>query len=143
MNGQEGLEFRWHPSARVFDGTGREYRKVSEGVNLPPERPSGQALALGIAAGGFRIGGGDAVPDGFETLTGGSSGMPRRIRRSAESWIASFAVNAALFEIGPGIGIGSAVRVAVLGRLVHSLALYAAVEAVHLGGVASAGRSAT
>ena len=127
MNKQGNLGFRWHPEARVFDGAGREYFEVSQGVSLPPERPSGRALALGIAAGAFRIGGGAAVPDGFETLTGGSSGVPRRIRRSAASWIASFAVNAGLFGIGPGV------RVAVLGRLVHSLALYGAVEGVHLG----------
>ena len=127
MNKQGNLGFRWHPKARVFDGAGREYFEVSQGVSLPPERPSGRALALGIAAGAFRIGGGAAVPDGFETLTGGSSGVPRRIRRSAASWIASFAVNAGLFGIGPGV------RVAVLGRLVHSLALYGAVEGVHLG----------
>lgn len=63
----------------------------------------------------------------FETLTGGSSGAPRRIRRTQASWMASFAVNAALFGIGPGV------RVAVLGRLVHSLALYGAIEALHLG----------
>jgi long-chain acyl-CoA synthetase len=63
----------------------------------------------------------------FETLTGGSSGAPRRIRRSQASWIASFAVNAGLFGIGPGL------KVAVLGRLVHSLALYGAVEALYLG----------
>ena len=127
MNGQGGLGFRWHPSARVFDGAGREYLRLAEGLALPPERPSGQALALALAAGGFRIGGGDALPDGFETLTGGSSGAPRRIRRSKASWIASFTVNARLFGIGPEV------RVAVLGRLVHSLALYGAVEAVHLG----------
>ena len=127
MNKQGNLGFRWHPEARVFDGAGREYFEVSQGVSLPPERPSGRALALGIAAGAFRIGGGAAVPDGFETLTGGSSGVPRRISRSAASWIASFAVNAGLFGIGP------TVRVAVLGRLVHSLALYGAVEGVHLG----------
>ena len=44
-----------------------------------------------------------------------------------ESWTRSFAVNSGLFGIGPGC------RVAVLGDLVHSLALYGALEAVHLG----------
>jgi long-chain acyl-CoA synthetase len=43
------------------------------------------------------------------------------------SWTASFAVNAQAFDIGPGC------RVAVLGGLVQSLALYGALEAVHLG----------
>ncbi len=67
-----------------------------------------------------------AVPM-FETLTSGSSGTPRRIRRTHGSWLASFAVNAGLFGIGPGVGV------AVLGGLVQSLALYGAVEGVHLG----------
>jgi long-chain acyl-CoA synthetase len=63
----------------------------------------------------------------FETLTSGSSGAPRRIRRSTASWTRSFAVNAGLFGTGPGL------RVAVLGRMTQSLALYGAMEAVHLG----------
>jgi len=63
----------------------------------------------------------------FETLTSGSTGTPRHIRRTQASWIASFNVNARLFGIGPGA------RVAVLGRLVHSVALYGAMEAMHLG----------
>jgi long-chain acyl-CoA synthetase len=63
----------------------------------------------------------------FETLTSGSSGAPRRIRRTQRSWIDSFAVNARLFDIGPGVAV------AVLGRLEHSLALYGALEALHLG----------
>jgi len=63
----------------------------------------------------------------FETLTGGSTGTPRRIRRSQTSWTASFVVNAGLFGIGPGMGT------AVLGHLGHSLALYGALESLHLG----------
>ncbi|WP_054007638.1 AMP-binding protein [Cypionkella psychrotolerans] len=86
--------------------------------------------ALAVPGRAFRIGGAGALPVGegvFETLTSGSSGQPRRILRSMESWIASFAMNAGLFGIGPGI------RVAVLGDLVHSLALYGALEGLHLG----------
>jgi long-chain acyl-CoA synthetase len=63
----------------------------------------------------------------FETLTSGTSGSPRRIWRSQASWTASFAVNARMFGIGPGT------KVAVLGQLIHSLALYGALEALHLG----------
>lgn len=59
--------------------------------------------------------------------TAGSGGLPKTIRRTPESWIASFEVNAALFGIGPND------CVAVLGQMGHSLALYAVVEAVHLG----------
>ncbi len=66
-------------------------------------------------------------PPSFETLTSGSTGTPRRIRRSQASWIASFAVNKALFAIHPGT------VVAVPGRLSQSLALYGSLEALHLG----------
>lgn len=59
--------------------------------------------------------------------TGGSSGAPKVIRRSQASWIASFHVNQARF------GITDADRYAVLGELVHSLALYGVIEALHLG----------
>ncbi|WP_299508197.1 AMP-binding protein [Cypionkella sp.] len=104
--------FRWHPEAKVV-GDDRSLRH-----------------ALAVPGRAFRIGGVGPQPVGhgvFETLTSGSSGAPRRILRSMESWIASFAVNAGLFGIGPGV------RVAVLGDLVHSLALYGALEALHLG----------
>jgi long-chain acyl-CoA synthetase len=117
-----------HPQARVFDARGQvEFAPGPGGVM--DERPSAQALA-GAFGGPFRIGGAGALQAGvgaFETLTSGSSGQPRRIVRSCASWAASFAVNAGLFGIGPGV------RVAVLGRLVHSLALYGAVEGLSLG----------
>lgn len=80
----------------------------------------------------FRIGGAGPAPDPgavpvFETLTSGTSGPPRRIRRTQGSWIASFHHNAAAF------GISAGTSVAVLGALVQSLALYGAIEALHLG----------
>lgn len=101
------------------------------------DQPSGAALraALALAEAGraFRIGLVDApapeqakVPV-FETLTSGSSGRPRRIRRTQRSWALGFAINAGLFGLGPGV------RVAVLGRLVHSLSLYGALEGACLG----------
>ncbi|MES2667588.1 MAG: AMP-binding protein [Pseudomonadota bacterium] len=116
----------------MFDGAGGEQRPVAAGHSVIADRPAALALAQAFAAGLFRIGGGMVPPvpgDGpmFETLTSGSSAAPRRIRRSHASWLASFGVNAGLFGIGPGA------QVAVLGGLVQSLALYAAVEAVHLG----------
>ena len=120
--------FAWHPEARLFDGSGREYFPVTSGALVIAERPAGLAVAQAIAAGSFRVGGEGPGPVGaFETLTSGSSGSPRRIRRQPASWLASFAVNSGLFGIGPGS------RVAVLGRLTQSLALYGALEGVHLG----------
>ena len=57
----------------------------------------------------------------------GSSGAPKLIRRSPESWRASFEINRKMFHIGPQD------RYAVLGHLGHSLSLYAALEALHIG----------
>ncbi|WP_028712889.1 AMP-binding protein [Paracoccus sp. J55] len=57
----------------------------------------------------------------------GSGGRVKTIRRSHGSWIASFEVNRAAF------GLSAGDRYAVLGQLGHSLALYAALEALHLG----------
>ncbi|WP_158623215.1 AMP-binding protein [Pseudorhodobacter sp. E13] len=87
------------------------------------------ALSAAFGAAPFRIGAvsAPAPVSGFETLTSGSTGSPRRIARDAGSWTRSFAVNAGLFGIGPGL------RVAVLGRLVQSLSLYGAVEGLSLG----------
>lgn len=133
-DGDAARRFRRHPQARILAADGSD-----AGPGLPraliPDRPGARALADAFVAAEagitFRVGDAAGVPPPgqahFETLTSGSSGAPRRIRRSQASWIASFAVNAALFGIGPGS------RVAIAGRLGHSLALYGAAEAVHLG----------
>jgi long-chain acyl-CoA synthetase len=94
--------------------------------------PFAARLFSAIGRDSFRIGGPVDAPEtldvpSFETLTSGSSGAPRRILRSQASWIASFQGNAGLFGIGPGISV------AVLGALTQSLALYGAVEGLHLG----------
>lgn len=57
----------------------------------------------------------------------GSTGTPKLIRRSPSSWRASFEVNRAL------LGVTSDDTYAVLGHLGHSISLYAATEALHLG----------
>ncbi|MFN5997249.1 MAG: AMP-binding protein [Paracoccaceae bacterium] len=122
--------FRWHPEARLFDGTGAEVRPAGQSGQILPDAPQGLAAAIGHPA--FRIGAPDQPPPEphadpiLETLTSGSTGQPRRIRRTQASWIASFAVNATL-------GIGPGARIATLGRLVHSLSLYGAIESLHLG----------
>lgn len=134
MNAAQSDQFHWHPAARLFDGQGREHRPGAQIFQMLQPHPSAPVLAGALAASGqgFRSGGaGPALPPAdvpmFETLTGGSTGTPRRIRRSHKSWIASFAVNAGLFGIGPGA------KVAVLGQLSHSLALYGVIEALYLG----------
>jgi long-chain acyl-CoA synthetase len=127
--------FFWHRQARVFDAAGGIVGPVAPGAAVIADRPAGLALAQAMAHAAlqqpFRIGAeADPEPHGagmFETLTAGSSGQPRRIRRSQASWAASFAVNADLFGIGPGTSV------AVLGRLVHSLSFYGALEGACLG----------
>jgi long-chain acyl-CoA synthetase len=106
--------FEWAKGARLLQG----------GAGVEAD------LRMALSGAPFRIGGAgplEAAAGQFETLTSGSSGAPRRILRSMNSWIASFAVNARLF------GIGAGQRVAVLGGLEQSLALYGAIEALHLG----------
>lgn len=131
-----GDYFRWHPAARLFAADEQRQVPFPDAPVLGDGNSTAAlagAMALAGAGRAFRIGAPDqpapvmATVPMLETLTSGSSGTPRRIRRSQASWTASFAVNAGLFGIGPGL------RVAVLGRLVHSLSLYGAVEGLHLG----------
>lgn len=122
--------FRWHPEARLFDGAGHQVAPSGQGSPIASDTAQGLANVIGHSA--FRIGLPDApVPEPgpmplLETLTSGSTGAARRIRRTQASWIASFVVNARM-------GIGPGAKVAVLGRLVQSLALYGAIEGLHLG----------
>jgi long-chain acyl-CoA synthetase len=62
-----------------------------------------------------------ATPAPFITFTGGTTGPPKAILRDQASWLYSFARQ----------GIEPHDRVAILGGLSHSLALYATVEALH------------
>jgi long-chain acyl-CoA synthetase len=122
--------FRWHPDARLIDSAGGLVVPGRIAGAVVPNTAAGLAAAIGHPA--FRIGAsGLEAPEPhsqpiIETLTSGSTGQPKRIRRTQASWMASFAVNA-------GFGIGPGARVAVLGRLMHSLSLYGAIEGLHLG----------
>ena len=122
--------FRWHPEARLVDAAGNRVSSAIASGPVLPDTAQGLSQAIGLPT--FRIGAPGEPPPaaagmpGFETLTSGSTGRPRRIQRSQASWTASFTVNA-------GLGIGPGARVAVLGRLVHSLSLYGAIEGLHLG----------
>lgn len=126
------MRFRWHSAARLIDGAGLAHGPGQGTGGVLPDRPGAAALQAALGADCFRIGAEDqpAPKPGplpiLETLSGGTSGPPKRIRRTQASWIASFAVNHRLFTLGASA--------AVLGRLVHSLALYGAVETLHLGG---------
>ncbi len=63
----------------------------------------------------------------FRCLTAGVTGVPAQIRRTHLSWITSFHVNAKLWGLSPRDRYG------LIGNLSHTLSLYAAMEAVHLG----------
>ena len=133
------LTFRLHPDARLIDATGavRAAERGVEGFTRIPATPSSAALPRLLAVlqqGDSFCVSDSALPDGtqaatgdFLTLTGGSSGQPRFVRRTQASWIAGFEVNAAAFRYAPDDSI------AVLGALSHSLALHGVLEALHLG----------
>ena len=63
----------------------------------------------------------------FQCTSSGSSGQPKRIRRTHKSWIRCFDANARLWDLG------QSERYAILGALSHSLSLYGAMEALHFG----------
>lgn len=129
--------FHWHPDARAF--AGREEVLPTDG----PATAHIPAHPIAVAFNGlhrtlkyqaaFCVSEtappdlGTLNPHMFTTLTGGTSGTPKVIVRTQQSWIASFHANAARFAYTPNDSI------AVLGALSHSLALYGALEALHLG----------
>lgn len=63
----------------------------------------------------------------FSTQSGGTTGSAKTIRRTQASWIASFHVNRDV------LGLSAADNYGVLGMPAHSLALYASIEAAHIG----------
>lgn len=130
--------FQWHPGARLHVGNRILERPASasaDGFMAIAARPLETACAaLGDALlrqAPFCIGAPNgnhtAAPGAFLTLTGGTSGAPKVLRRSQASWIASFRINADRHCYTENE------RIAVLGGLEHSLALYGALEALHLG----------
>lgn len=118
------------PLAAPFAAESVQVFRVSPAATISLGDAKPLLAALAKPGKPFRIGGMGALQAGcgeFETLTSGSSGKPRHIRRTMQSWTASFAVNAGIFGIGPGV------KLAVLGGLEQSLSLYGSVEALHLG----------
>ncbi|MGJ8626131.1 MAG: AMP-binding protein [Sulfitobacter sp.] len=134
------VAFDWNERARLFAGN---HAIVRPNVTAPPAfvsiaaHPTNTALSqLGLAVqanSSFCISDTplpkdtQTAPGQFLTLTGGSSGQPKLIRRTQASWINSFVVNAKKFTLTTDDSV------AVLGKLNHSLALYGVLEAVHLG----------
>ena len=69
----------------------------------------------------------DTASPVFQCMSSGSSGGRNRIRRTHKSWIQCFEVNAGLWNLG------SRDTCAIIGAISHSLSLYGALEALHLG----------
>ncbi|MGJ8545890.1 MAG: AMP-binding protein [Sulfitobacter sp.] len=117
-------KFKWHPRARLLSGD----QVICAQDALPENLPAGLRAVLDALRKGRAIGGagGDTSPM-LHTHSGGSRGAPKIITRTQASWIASFHVNAGLFDLAPGVSA------AVIGDLSHSLTLYALLEGVHLG----------
>lgn len=134
MPGPRGLKPMYSPADRA---EGRFRRHTAARLHAVGGRGGGAVLAALFAAAdcgrSFRVGAeGVTVLEGrdpafFECETSGTTGAARVIRRSQVSWLASFAINAERFGIGPGMGV------AVLGAPGPSLPLYASVEALCLG----------
>ncbi len=132
--------FSWQPEARLFAGSG-EIARSEKGITnqfeyICTDTTSDALLALGRAvingcsfcASNMPLPNNTQVGAGqFLTLTGGSSGRPKIIQRTQNSWISSFRINAHQFSLT------HADSVAVFGNLSHSLALYGLLEALHLG----------
>ncbi|WP_145991888.1 AMP-binding protein [Neptunicoccus cionae] len=128
----------WHPKAALTDFDGVTLT-AAQAAAVPATRQGNPADPARAMAGFFQaleaglspvIGPPVTAPDlagHFFTLTGGSSGPPKVIRRSASSWGYSIAVLAGRLGLGPDA------RVGVFGDLTYSLSLYAAVEALCCG----------
>ncbi|KEJ90924.1 AMP-binding protein [Sulfitobacter donghicola] len=129
--------FKWHPDARAFFTDLAfipEKRTAQASIAAQPVSLALQGLADTLGSDtGFCLSDfanldlSTLSSSQFATLTGGTSGQPKVIARTQESWIKSFHANAKLFKYSAKDSI------AVLGSLSHSLALYGVLEGLHLG----------
>ena len=113
----DSATFRLHPESTVIG-------PASQGMDL---------LLAGLARGDTIF----ARQSGIKTIAGaqqwllcetsGSSGAPKTIRRSPQSWQASFAITAETYAVT------AADTYVTLGPIGHSLTLYATLEALHVG----------
>jgi long-chain acyl-CoA synthetase len=129
---------RWHPNARFTDQSGF-VTTAAMAATTPAARisdPTQPHIALPAFFNALsngqspQIGANPCapdVPDTFFTQTGGTTGTPKCIRRSAASWLHSIAVLQKRLNLSP------AAQVATLGDLSYSFTLYAAIEALVCG----------
>lgn len=93
----------------------REHTNTHEHIAL-----AGQAVTASTKTNSYRTA-------HIQCLTAGSSGSTKRVRRTQASWLASIESNQRQFELNTSDSY------ALLGKLSHSLPLYAAIEAAHIG----------
>lgn len=133
---------RWHHEAEIFVGADKMLANfVPSGPFLSPKSMSDVECLVGffhilakgdepvVAAAVPKLQIAQQVENGyyFHCQSGGTTGEPKILRRSCDSWRLSFKRHAQLFSLG------TTSRYAILGRLEHSLALFAAVEGVCVG----------
>ena len=130
--------FDWAPNATLIDPQGNTHHKrlvgpVSRPVPLDDCVPAWHQFFALIRDSRFEpvVGATHIAPTaagdgaGFQCQTGGTTQAPKQLRRSCDSWLASFRHNMRLF--------GSDQVYATLGHLSHSLTLYAGAEALATG----------
>ncbi|MEH6737937.1 MAG: AMP-binding protein [Sulfitobacter sp.] len=112
--------FRLHPQAEVVDLGAPSLATLidclNDGRTIHASQRSRRPITMGSGS-----------EQWLECETSGSTGKPKTIRRSPESWMTSFDLAKTLFDVSERD------HYAVLGSLGHSLSLFAALEALHIG----------
>jgi long-chain acyl-CoA synthetase len=130
--------FRWHADAQLIlpDGTclDEPQHHFSAAVEAHPicrffDLLNHQSMPLICAAGRVEAVLGANANTEFCAMSGGTTGAPKVIQRRCASWIATFQLHARQFAQQTPL------RYATLGDLQHSLTLYGAIEALHIGAI--------
>jgi len=106
-----GQTFFLSPLARQGDGT-------TGAMRCWPQVPKARAGCASLDSFGCPV---------FGVLSGGTTGAPKRILRSHQSWICSFLRHGQWWDLSHRDTYG------ILGTIAHSWALFGALEALHLG----------
>ena len=130
--------FRWHANAQLIlpDGTclDEPQHHFSTAAEAHPicrffDLLNHQSTPLIGAAGRVEAVLGANANSEFCAMSGGTTGAPKVIQRRCASWIATFQLHARQFAQQTPL------RYATLGDLQHSLTLYGAIEALHIGAI--------
>jgi long-chain acyl-CoA synthetase len=131
-------QFRWHADAQLIlpDGTclDEPQHHFSTAAEAHPicrffDLLNHQSMPLICAAGRVEAVLGANANSEFCAMSGGTTGAPKVIQRRCASWIATFQLHARQFAQQTPL------RYATLGDLQHSLTLYGAIEALHIGAI--------